>query len=142
MSGGSSWRSPSTADQYRHHDYADFAQEFLNRNPAYRADHAETLARIVQSPETTIDEQEGLARRWGLCFPHRSSWTPAKTPRVWGHDLIHSVHWTERFDALTQPVFAGGAPGAAEQGRRPAGGFGGHGGVRAFPAAVDQGPRL
>ena len=36
MSGGSSWRSPSTADQYRHHDYADFAQEFLHRNADYR----------------------------------------------------------------------------------------------------------
>ena len=87
MSGGSSWRSPSTADQYRDHDYADFAQEFLNRNPAYRADHAETLARIVQSPETTIDEQEGLARRWGLCFPHRSSFESARSSRavVTGH---------------------------------------------------------
>ncbi|MFP5395529.1 MAG: hypothetical protein ACLGHF_05140, partial [Alphaproteobacteria bacterium] len=59
----------------------------------------------------------------GTVNPHflaAESWTPATTPRVWGHDLIHSVHWTERFDALTQPVFAGGAPGAAEQGRRPA----------------------
>lgn len=72
MSGGSSWRSPSTADQYRDHDYADFAQEFLNRNADYRADHADTLARIAQFPETTNDEQEGLSRRWGLSFPHRS----------------------------------------------------------------------
>jgi hypothetical protein len=54
MSGGSSWRSPSTADQYRHHDYADFAQEFLNRNAGYMQDHADTLARIAQFPQTEI----------------------------------------------------------------------------------------
>lgn len=72
MAGRSSWRSPLTADQYRFHDYADFAQEFLQRNADYRADHADTLARIAQSPETRRQEQEGLARRWGLSFPRRS----------------------------------------------------------------------
>ncbi|MDK2770243.1 MAG: DUF6499 domain-containing protein [Sphingomonas sp.] len=82
MSGGSSWRSPSTADQYRDHDYADFAQEFLNRNCGYQADYADTLARIAQSPGTASNEQEGLARRWGLCFPHRSSDEPARTSRA------------------------------------------------------------
>jgi Family of unknown function (DUF6499) len=80
MSGGSSWRSPSTADQYRHHDYADFAQEFLNRNAGYMQDHADTLARIAQFPQTEITEQEGLSRRWGLSFPLRSSGKPARTP--------------------------------------------------------------
>lgn len=80
MSGGSSWRSPSTADQYRHHDYADFAQEFLHRNSDYRDDHAATLARITQFPHTAQEEQEGLARRWGLCFPHRSSNESAREP--------------------------------------------------------------
>lgn len=71
-----------------------------------------------------------------------ASWTPAKTPRFEAVDVIHSLHWTESFDAPTQPVFAGVAPGAAEQGRRSAGGIGGLGGVRAFPAAFDQGARL
>lgn len=70
MSGGSSWRSPSTADQYRHHDYADFAQEFLNRNTDYKRDHADTLARIAQFPQTESMQKEGLSRRWGLSFPH------------------------------------------------------------------------
>ncbi|WP_414690818.1 transcriptional regulator domain-containing protein [Novosphingobium sp. UBA6272] len=82
MSGGSSWRSPSTADQYRDHDYADFAQEFLNRNCGYQADYADTQARIAQSPETASNEQEGLARRWGLCFPQRSSFESARSPRA------------------------------------------------------------
>ena len=48
------------------------------------------------------------------------SWTPAKTPRFEAVDVIHSVHWTDRFYAPTQPVFAGRAPGAAEQGWRSA----------------------
>lgn len=69
MPGGSSWRSPSTADQYRDHDYADFAQEFLNRNADYRRDYAETHARIARFPEGEHDEKEGLSRRWGLSFP-------------------------------------------------------------------------
>ena len=82
MSDGSSWRSPSTADQYRHHDYADFAQEFLNRNLDYKRDHAETLARIAQSPQTSPAEQEGLARRWGLSFPLGSAREPAHKSRT------------------------------------------------------------
>ena len=70
MSEGSSWRSTPTADQYRQHDYADFAQEFLQRNHDYRRDHAAMLERIVDHPEATQTEKEGLAGRWGLCFPH------------------------------------------------------------------------
>ena len=58
----------------------------------------------------------------GPVADNRASWTPAKTPRVEVFPVIHSGHWKERFDAPTEPVFAGGAPGAAEQGRRPAGG--------------------
>jgi len=49
------------------------------------------------------------------------SWTPAKTPRFEASSVIQSGHWTESFDAPTQP---GGAPGAAEQGRQSAGGCG------------------
>lgn len=81
MSGGSSWRSPSTAYQYRHHDYADFAQEFLIRNVDYRKDHAQTLARIAQFPQTESMQQEGLSRRWGLSFPHRPAGKPARNSR-------------------------------------------------------------
>lgn len=76
MSGGSSWRSPSTADQYRHHDYADFAQEYLQRNSEYRSDYAETEARVTANPDVELIEKEGLAGRWGLCFPHRARIRP------------------------------------------------------------------
>ncbi|HQV03478.1 MULTISPECIES: DUF6499 domain-containing protein [unclassified Novosphingobium] len=82
MSGGSSWRSPSTADQYRDHDYADFAQEFLNRNADYRQDHADTMARIAAFPQTEIMQQEGLSRRWGLSFPHGPAGKPTRDPRA------------------------------------------------------------
>ena len=82
MSGGISWRSPSAADQYRHHDYADFAQEFLQRNADYRHDHAETKARIAAHSATEEQEKEGLAGRWGLSFPHSSGLRPANLPRA------------------------------------------------------------
>ena len=80
MPGGSSWRSPSTADQYRDHDYADFAQEFLNRNADYRRDYAETKERIARFPSVEHHEKEGLSRRWGLSFPHRSASKSAPKP--------------------------------------------------------------
>lgn len=80
MSGRSSWRLPSTADQYRHHDYVDFAQEFLNRNSGYRQDHADTMARIAEFPESGQKEREGLSRRWGLSFPHRSAGRSTRAP--------------------------------------------------------------
>lgn len=80
MPGGSSWRSPSTADQYRDHDYADFAQEFLHRNADYRRDYAETKERIARFPAVEHHEKEGLSRRWGLSFPHRSASKSAPEP--------------------------------------------------------------
>lgn len=99
MSGGMSWRSPSAAEKYRDHDYADFAQEFLNRNPDYRRDHAETRGRIVENPASAQTEEEGLAGRWGLSFPHsagcRSSHhsctvvTTRRTRRGGGHYSRH-----------------------------------------------------
>ena len=81
MPGGSSWRSTSSADQYRDHDYADFAQEFLHRNADYRRDYADTQERIARFPSVEHHEKEGLSRRWGLSFPHRSA---SKRPRVPG----------------------------------------------------------
>jgi hypothetical protein len=80
MPGGSSWRSPSTADQYRDHDYADFAQESLHRNADYRRDYAETKERIARFPSVEHHEKEGLSRRWGLSFPHRSASKSAPEP--------------------------------------------------------------
>ncbi|MBF9151693.1 hypothetical protein I2488_11825 [Novosphingobium sp. 1Y9A] len=59
------------ARQYANHDFADFAQEFLRRNPDYRADYAATLARMAARPSAALEEQEGLSRRWGLSFPQQ-----------------------------------------------------------------------
>ena len=80
MPGGSSWRSPSTAYQYRDHDYADFAQEFLHRNADYRRDYAETKERIARFPSVEHHEKEGLSRRWGLSFPHGPASKPPRVP--------------------------------------------------------------
>lgn len=82
MSGGISWRSPFAADQYRDHDYADFAQEFLNRNADYRRDHAETQDRMAENPASVITEEEGLAGRWGLSFPHLAGRRSSHQPRT------------------------------------------------------------
>ena len=70
MSDRSPWRSPKTAKQCELHDYADFAQEFLQRNFSYRSDYAETETRITAKPQNGQLEKEGLAGRWGLSFPH------------------------------------------------------------------------
>jgi Family of unknown function (DUF6499) len=69
MSGGSTWRSGSTAADFTSHDYADFAQEFLRRNERYGEDHGATERRIAKRPGNASQEQEGLARRWGMSFP-------------------------------------------------------------------------
>lgn len=69
MSGGSTWRSQATAADYTTHDYADFAQEFLRRSACYGQDHAATEQRESERSEMAVEEQEGLAGRWGLCFP-------------------------------------------------------------------------
>lgn len=110
MSGGSSWRSPSTADQYRHHDYADFAQEFLNRNAAYRLDHDDTLARIAEFPQTEREEQEGLSRRWGLRFPTDPHASPRVNPALWSPDAAGDVVILE----VTDPSLAIPLPLASE----------------------------
>ena len=69
MSGEGSWRSADYVERFKTHDHADFAQEFLRRNPDYREDFAETELRIASAPHTAQIEREGLARRWGLSFP-------------------------------------------------------------------------
>jgi hypothetical protein len=47
-------------------DFAGFAQEFLRRNPAYRADWHRAS---VKSP---VPSDGGPARQWGLSFLFRS----------------------------------------------------------------------
>jgi hypothetical protein len=83
MSGGSSWRSPSTADQYQHHDYADFAQEYLQRNADYRSDYAETEARVAAHPDVDLIEREGLAGGGAFAFPTAPESDPRTAPALW-----------------------------------------------------------
>ena len=80
MSGGSTWRSISTAADFALHDYADFAQEFLRRNERYERDHSATERRIAKRPTSAKNEKEGLARRWGMSFPRPARRTPRRRP--------------------------------------------------------------
>lgn len=59
MSGEASWRSPTAAGHYAGHDLADFAQEFLRRNPDYQHDFAGTEERIAAQPGRADQEREG-----------------------------------------------------------------------------------
>ncbi len=71
MSGEGSWRSVDYAERFKTHDHADFAQEFLRRNPDYVCEYTQAEQRAAADPAGQ-EEREGLARRWGLCFPLRS----------------------------------------------------------------------
>lgn len=67
----SNWRSPKAAEDYANHDFADFAQEFLRRNPDYQADY-----KVVEKPPATADGAEirdAIANKWGLVFRLPSS---------------------------------------------------------------------
>lgn len=72
MSGEGSWRSADYAERFKTHDHADFAQEFLRRNPDYAREYSQTEHRALADPAKAQEEREGLARRWGLSFPMRS----------------------------------------------------------------------
>lgn len=50
-------------------DFPGYAQEFLHRSPDYCRDHEIVMADRHADPAS----QEGMARRWGLCFPGRSA---------------------------------------------------------------------
>jgi Family of unknown function (DUF6499) len=66
------WESDATAERCAEYDFADFAQEFLRRNPAYVLDYVEMCNRIANGESDSDHEKEVLARRWGLRFPLRS----------------------------------------------------------------------
>lgn len=78
----SGWRSPRAAEGYADHDLADFAQEFLSRNPDYQSDYADTERQIAARPDSVDTEMEGLARRWGLSFPLRSPCVNHRKTRI------------------------------------------------------------
>jgi hypothetical protein len=72
MSGEGSWRSADYAERFKTHDHADFAQEFLRRNPDYAREYSQAEQRALDNPAKAQEGREGLARRWGLSFPLRS----------------------------------------------------------------------
>jgi hypothetical protein len=110
MSGSVSWRSHKTADQYRDHDYADFAQEFLQRNPDYRRDHTETKDQIVLDPAASPAEEEGLAGRWGLSFPTAPDADPRACPALWSPQVAPDVVVVDTADIAAIPLPPGFEP--------------------------------
>lgn len=48
-------------------DFAEFAQEFLRRNPLYRAQFRAVMS-IAPGPAGDLAREE-MARSWGLAFP-------------------------------------------------------------------------
>lgn len=60
------WRSPYFPKIFELYDHADFAQEFLRRNPAYRS------AYRAAKGSACGDGLRRLARHWGLVFRCRS----------------------------------------------------------------------
>lgn len=57
------WRSPDFLKIFELYDRADFAQEFLRRNPHYRAAY-----RVAAMPGGSRAALRQLARHWGLVF--------------------------------------------------------------------------
>jgi hypothetical protein len=71
VSRGSAWRSSSTAQDYVEHEYPDFAQEFLRRNPNYRRDYRRITRRLADGRLTSVAASDAM-RKWGLVFRLRS----------------------------------------------------------------------
>ncbi|WP_242129814.1 DUF6499 domain-containing protein [Sphingobium sp. Sx8-8] len=70
-------------------DRAGFAQEFLRRNPLYRAD----WRKVIRLSDGAMQEQEVMARRWGLCFPvHPVSLRRGRTCALASSALTHDHH--------------------------------------------------
>lgn len=90
----SKWRSPASAEDFANHDFADFAQEFLRRNPDYQAEYSQ----VDQSPSKSDEpnRRDAIANKWGLSFRLRSQHrSPQRTGSVApGYDARYSHPWT------------------------------------------------
>jgi hypothetical protein len=77
--GNQPWQDPE-ADAFCSHDFADFAQEFLRRNPAYRqlVSRSRGQADLIQS-----SAHEALAYPWGLCRVFDPDASPRAKPALW-----------------------------------------------------------
>ena len=82
----SEWRSPEPYAIMQDAEAADFAWEFVRRNPDYRQDH-----RKLQSDGSLFRVSRKFRRRWGFLFaadPHRNFkmqtifWSPEVLPTV------------------------------------------------------------
>lgn len=62
------WRSPTDPDAFAQLDYADFAQEFLRRNPEYGRQYRLMINRVGEEGLDHEAEAIELARQWGLSF--------------------------------------------------------------------------
>ena len=61
-------------------DFPGYAQEILRRSPDYRRDYRSVMSDRQADPAS----QEGMARRWGLCFPGRSACFRARRASLLG----------------------------------------------------------
>ncbi|WP_425057343.1 transcriptional regulator domain-containing protein [Sphingomonas oligoaromativorans] len=74
----SNWRSPASAEDYANHDFADFAQEFLRRNPDYQAEYRQ--ADEMPPTDDEPNRREAIANKWGLSFRLRSQPRSSRRP--------------------------------------------------------------
>lgn len=65
MMQAAAWQSPDFLKSFGHYDRADFAQEFLRRNPAYQRDYGRLRRR---QPPADLPSMTAMARHWGLLF--------------------------------------------------------------------------
>ncbi|MBE1529835.1 hypothetical protein GGC65_004291 [Sphingopyxis sp. OAS728] len=65
MEQAAGWQSPYFQKIFEQYDRADFAQEFLRRNPAYRRAYAAAAAARGAERRRRLRR---LASRWGLVF--------------------------------------------------------------------------
>jgi len=77
--GNQSWQDPE-AGAFGSHDFADFAQEFLRRNPAYRQAVASAQGQVDLIQSST---HEALANPWGLCCFFDPDASPRGKPALW-----------------------------------------------------------
>ena len=80
----SDWCLPHYADDYAAHDFPQFAQELLCRNPDYQDQYQAIIQVEASDPDHQQQELEGLARQWGMTFPLQ----PRRRPTLIASTLV------------------------------------------------------
>ena len=88
------WRSGDFVAYYANHDFPDFAQEFLRRNPCYRAEFKASQANPKMKGINYRRNMEVLARRWGMIFPFRSRARMYDGPRTLGARAAFNMRYS------------------------------------------------